>query len=272
MSEKTSGFFEHEGARIAWARDQRASDRVICAAHPSEEFGAGTASLLADVTGDSVVCVSPSSARLSLEQMVEQVDVVRRGLRVPRWYFWGMSGGGWLSQIYARRYPEALLGIVIESVCACFRARIADPACAFSPYFPAWVEALDALGLIGRTAHAHPSSGDDTEWIALDGIGPVFRRKSGPALLVSPVAISDRMRDVMPRLWEFDARGWLGELRVPALVMCGTADPVVPIAHARRVHEAIPGSKFVLIEGGGHVPTVEKRPEITQAWQAMVKR
>lgn len=49
-----------------------------------------------------------------------------------------MSRGGWLAQIYARRHPDALVGIIVESTCLCFRGRLADSACALSPFFPAW--------------------------------------------------------------------------------------------------------------------------------------
>lgn len=268
MADNSSGSLELGGSRVAWFREQRGSGPVICAAHPVEEFAQGTAALLADVTGGPVVCVSSSDTRLTLEEMVVQVEEVRRELGYERWYYWGMSAGGWLSQLYARRYPESLLGIVIESVCACFRERLADPECVLSPYFPAWRGALEAKGLVDPAAHVQPSCGDDTEWIELEGVGQVFRRVGGAALLVSPIAIGERMRVVMPRLWTFDARSWLEELRVPALVLCGTADPIVPIEHARRVSQAIRGSKLVAIAGGGHVPTVERSAAVTNAWRA----
>jgi pimeloyl-ACP methyl ester carboxylesterase len=69
--------------------------------------------------------------------MVEHIESARRALDRGPWSFWGMSGGGWLAQIYAHRYPEALHAIVVESACPCFRERLADPGCVLSPYFPA---------------------------------------------------------------------------------------------------------------------------------------
>jgi proline iminopeptidase len=268
MADNTSGSLEFGGSRVAWFREHRGPGPVICAAHPVEEFGQSTAALLADMTGCSVVCVSTNDPQLSLEEMVVRVEEVRHELGYDRWYYWGMSGGGWLSQLYARRYPESLLGIVIESVCACFRVRLADPECVISPHYPVWREALSAKGMFDPAAHAKPSSGDGTEWVEIEGVGQVFRRVGGAALLVSPIAIGERMRVVMPRLWTFDAREWLPDLHVPTLVMCGTADPVVPIEHARRVSQSIPAAKFVAIEGGGHVPTVERSVAVTNAWRS----
>lgn len=270
MTDEASGSFELDGTRVAWVREARGSGPVICAAHPADQFERGTAALLADITGCTVVCVNPDTETLSLEQMVEHIDDVRRALGYDRWYFWGMSGGGWLSQLYARHNPDALLGIVIESVCACFRERLADEACVFSPFFPAWREPLQAKGLLDASSHAKPSSGEGTEWNELDGVGQVFRRLGGPALLVSPSPIGEQMKQAMPQLWAFDSRAWLEELRVPALVIAGTADPVVPIEHAKRVAKSIPGAKWVAIDGGGHVPTAERSPAVVAAWRAFL--
>jgi pimeloyl-ACP methyl ester carboxylesterase len=80
------------------------------------------------------------------------------------------------------------------------------------------------------------------------------------------------MRRLMPRFWDFDARPWLGGIRTPALVLCGGQDPLLPVRHARAVHEAVAGSTFVEIEGAGHVPVSERRPEVSEAFRQFVRR
>ena len=44
----------------------------------------------------------------------------------------------------------------------------------------------------------------------------------------------------------------LAAVNVPALVIHGTADPLVPAAHGRDTADAIPGAQLLLIEGMGH--------------------
>jgi len=242
---------------------------TLCAAHPADPLGEGAVELLSAASEARVACVSPR--RPTLEEMVDDVEAVRRSLGVDRWVFWGMSGGGWLAQIYAHRHPDPLAGIIIEGACACFRERLADPACVLSPFHPAWSATLEAAGLLDPASHREAGDADDTEWIEIQGVGSVFRRRNGPALLVSPMPISDRMRRVMPALWTFDSREWLSTIRVPTLVLSGTADPIVPIAHARAVHEAIPGSRWVAVEGAGHVPVAEKRPEVREAVRSFLE-
>jgi pimeloyl-ACP methyl ester carboxylesterase len=238
--------------------------------------------LLSDTTGARVVCVNPRGIGASspvasgqhtytLEQMVDDIETVRDHLGIDRWIFWGMSGGGWLGQIYAQRYPGALTGLILESICSCFRLRLADPACVLSPFYPSWQLTLAERGWISADSHAEASDANTGEWIEVDGVGSVFRRRNGPALLVSPMQVSLEMRAAMPVLWTADTRARLGDIRTRTLVIAGSEDPIVPVSHARALHVAIPASDFLLVEGGGHVPVTQKRPEVAQAVQSFLE-
>src|SRR6187401_602886 len=165
-----------------------------------------------------------------------------------------MSGGGWLGLLYARRYPQSLAAVILESVCACLRERVSDAECILSPQFPAWREALAPQGLLDPSALAAACTRDQLEWVTGPGAGATLRRKKGAAVLVSPVPPSATMNRILPILLELDTRPWLNSLAMPVLVMCGTADAVLPIRHARALYEALPNSEFLAVEGAGHVP------------------
>lgn len=253
---------------------------VVAAAHPASAFGQDTAHLLAETAGICAVCInprglggsSPAPATYGLADMVDDLDAVRVQLGVRRWTFWGMSGGGWIGLQYAHRHPASLDGLVVESACACFRERLADPECVLSPVFPAWQPALAAVGRAAATADEGPASSADVEWIEIESIGAVMCRRSGGALLVSPGALPPEMARALPNLWAFDARPWLPTLAVRTLVVAGTADPIVPLRHVRALHQAIAGSRFVAVQGGGHVPTTERHPQIADAMRRLVTR
>ena len=193
--------------------------------------------------------------------MVDSIEEVRLRLGLDPWVFWGMSGGGWLGQVYAHRYPEALRGVILESVCSCWRLRVADPRCLASPFHPSWRPTLERHGLIDPAAHAATGEVAETEWYEVDGVGSVFRRRGGPALVVSPIPLSQEMRTAMPLFWTVDLRESLPQIRVPTLVIGGTADPIAPLSHVRSLHEAIAGS-WLLIHEGGHVPTTTRDGKI----------
>jgi len=48
------------------------------------------------------------------------------------------------------------------------------------------------------------------------------------------------------------AGGGFGDLATPVLVVHGDRDPVYPLAHGRALHEAVPGSTLLVLEGAGH--------------------
>jgi pimeloyl-ACP methyl ester carboxylesterase len=52
---------------------------------------------------------------------------------------------------------------------------------------------------------------------------------------------------------------------VPTLIICGSADRIIPAAHARRAHTEIPGSYFLEIPGAGHFPQLDRPRELTAA-------
>jgi pimeloyl-ACP methyl ester carboxylesterase len=41
---------------------------------------------------------------------------------------------------------------------------------------------------------------------------------------------------------------------VPTLIVWGERDPMIPVAHGRRAHEAMPGSRLEVFEHAGHFP------------------
>lgn len=241
---------------------------MICAAHPVDRFAEETAQLLSQAARASVTCVSPRPG--SLEAMVDDLEEARRGYGIERWLFWGMSGGGWLAQRYAHRYPGSLTGIIVESADACFRARLTDPTCVLSPAHPLWRAGLEAAGLFDDGAHADAAPLDDVEWVrATDA--EILRRRGGPALMVAPGGVSDAMRAAIPAFWTFDARPWLASIALPTLVIAGERDPIVPARHVRAVADAIQGARYVEIAGAGHVPTSERRAEAADAVRELVR-
>lgn len=44
---------------------------------------------------------------------------------------------------------------------------------------------------------------------------------------------------------------------MPTLIVWGEEDPVIPLAHAHRAHEVIPGSRLEVFSGAGHYPYID---------------
>jgi pimeloyl-ACP methyl ester carboxylesterase len=231
--------------------------REVCAPHPSALFPRETTDLLSSIAAMPVVAVGPPNGATSLEQIVAAMEHKRCSLGVERWVIWGMSGGSFLGQLYAHMYPIATAGLILASSGPYFRTTVEDPDCILSPRNPAWSSKLSAAGLLDGEYETGP-----TAWEIVVGVGWVFRRASAAALVVSPEEPSVELQAIMPALWTYDARPWLGTISAPTLVMCGTADPVVPLRHAETLAALIPNARFVAIDGAGHIPLTDHRVEV----------
>lgn len=65
----------------------------------------------------------------------------------------------------------------------------------------------------------------------------------------------------------FDIRGQLAQIRVPTLIIGGTADRMTPLRFSTYLHEQIIGSQLVSVEGGGHMMALEQPQVVAGAVQ-----
>jgi 3-oxoadipate enol-lactonase/4-carboxymuconolactone decarboxylase len=63
----------------------------------------------------------------------------------------------------------------------------------------------------------------------------------------------------------FDFGGQAGDVRQPALVLCGAEDQMVPAALSEQLAKALPGSEVASIVGAGHMLMMEKPLEVSAA-------
>ena len=258
-----------------------AAGGVVAAAHPMVSLGIEPLSLLAGVTGARVLALNgrglgsasrvTSSDDTGLDRMVDDFEEARHALGQPRWLWWGMSAGGYLGLHYAHRHPEAFAGLLLDSTAACFRAAVLDPASMLSPEHPRWRDGLARAGLVGPIDDARVVD-ERLAWLDVDGVGRVLRLVDGPAILVSPIDPPPGMRRGVAALWRFDARPWLATIRMPTLVLAGPEDPIVPIAHPRALHAAIPGAEWLAPPGAGHTPVSVDPVAIAAAVRPFLRR
>lgn len=77
-------------------------------------------------------------------------------------------------------------------------------------------------------------------------------RSSRTAAVDRAISIAGTARQAGACLVRPSRREALGNLRVPALVIHGSADPLVPFENGRRTAEAIPGARLLVLEEAGH--------------------
>jgi 3-oxoadipate enol-lactonase len=80
--------------------------------------------------------------------------------------------------------------------------------------------------------------------------------------------IADQDRKVMVSAWKeamaFDSRLRLAEIRCPTLVVAASDDGAVPLHHAKMLHDGIPGSRLVIVNGADHALIWTRPDEFVQ--------
>lgn len=75
---------------------------------------------------------------------------------------------------------------------------------------------------------------------------------------------------IIPKMESWDFRPRLASLRLPVLVIQGT-DDLVPVEASREWAAAIPGARFLAIEGSGHHPYLERPQEFFPAAETFLR-
>jgi pimeloyl-ACP methyl ester carboxylesterase len=81
------------------------------------------------------------------------------------------------------------------------------------------------------------------------------------------ILLAQRVRETWPMLnamLDDDLYPRLGEIGVPALVLCGTHDRTCPAWHSRELAARIPGSRGLWLEGKGHMLSFEAEDAIVE--------
>jgi len=58
---------------------------------------------------------------------------------------------------------------------------------------------------------------------------------------------------------------------MPVLIMWGARDPIIPVGHGERAHEAIPGSRLEIFDGVGHLPQLEAPSRFVTALERFIE-
>jgi pimeloyl-ACP methyl ester carboxylesterase len=171
----------------------------------------------------------------------------------------GLSMGGYIAFEFLRRWRQRVRGLVLLDT----RAEADTPD-----------------GKKNRDAAAATAREQGAEAIAEAMLPKVL----GASTLAGAPATVERVRAMMAATPVAGIVGALGAMRdrpdstpmlpglagVPTLVIVGDEDELTPPAQARAMADAIPGASLVVIRSAGHLPTIERPAETTDALLAFL--
>jgi len=227
-----------------------------------DERGSGKSEKLEDPSGYTV------------ENMAEDVEAVRQGLKLGKIGLLGHSCGGVLAQAYALKYQRNLTHLVLCSTFhstremnQVFRRMMAE----MDPELRNRIESLEKAGLYGRGKVFERNRYSNDYMVAAWGEGYfpyLYQRRPDPNY--DPVANGIMSWDLYREMWgssgEFIINGnlksveygdRLNSITVPTLITAGDHDECAP-SLSREMHEKISGSKLVILPQSGHMTFVDQ--------------
>jgi pimeloyl-ACP methyl ester carboxylesterase len=200
----------------------------------------------------------PSPVPYTLIDMTQDVVALLDHLGITRTHVVGASLGGMIAQILAATEPDrvASLGIIMSTTGKPFSAP------------PAWRVIKLAFDPPAKDASAEEKLAFEVRNIAVFN-GPNFLPSDGE-LRQRVQQLADRCSYPPGMLRQFDAVLGTGSLleyskaiTAPTVVLHGSADPMLRPHNGRAVAAAIPGARFVVVDGMGHdLPEPVWRPII----------
>jgi pimeloyl-ACP methyl ester carboxylesterase len=200
----------------------------------------------------------PRGASYSLDDMAGDAVGLLDHLGLAAAHIVGVSMGGMIAQLIAINHPQRVLSLVsIMSTTGARRVGRPQPRVALRMLRRARV---DRDGYIEDHIQTYRTIGS-----RVFEFDEERKRERAARLFARGVHPAGSARQLAAIITARDRTAALHELRVPATVIHGEADPLVDISGGRATAKAIPGATLVTIPGMGHDLPRELWPQVIDA-------
>ena len=193
---------------------------------------------------------------IGIEQFIASIDRVTHSLDVDQFTLVGSSMGGHTAWAYALAHPEKLDGLVLVDSAGWLDApgegdkepmifKLLRNGLARNVMKDLDMSALIRAGLEDSFADPELVTDEMVERYSAMSRAPCHRE----ALLKIMSGTTLRVPASKERL---------SAIAVPTLILHGDTDNLIPVAHAEKFADAIPGSKLIIYPETGHIPQEEQ--------------
>jgi pimeloyl-ACP methyl ester carboxylesterase len=194
-------------------------------------------------------CYPPGEIPYSIHDLVDDAIGVLDSFGIEKAHFVGMSLGGMIAQVAALKDPSRVWSIT----------AIASGIFDDRPDLPPIGESI--LSYHARAAEVDWGNEQSVQeylvggWKLLNGTRHVFNEHRAGELATEEIHRANSLLSMFNHARLTGAEelyGKVNTLRISLLVIHGTEDPVLPLPHGKALADAVPNSRLVILEGGGH--------------------
>lgn len=195
----------------------------------------------------------------TIEQMVDDLEALRKHLGLGQVHLLGNSFGGMMAQVYATRYPKSIKKIILVTT---------------TPSADFWEEAQEMAEKMGTEEQkavipdlfeGRVKNDDDlSKWWEV--VLPLYFYNKNKQLFdemggrtIHALEVSNFM--FAHEIPHYDVREKLGNVQNETLVIGSEHDWVTPLSQSKLIHDLLPNSELFVFENSGHMPFIEE-PEL----------
>lgn len=201
------------------------------------------------------------TARLSVDQYVEDIEGLRKSLGLKKIHLLGHSFGGLMSLLYATKYPENLQSLILVGA-GCAKDSTTMPKTAKTVEQRTTQADKDTVAKMTAAGYFNTREGRSKLFPIL--WKPYVYDKEKTRLIST--SISDSFSFIMKHIGKTFATSVLYDklnerltvVKMPTLILHGDFDPL-PLSTAELTHQLVKNSKLVVFKNCGHFPFIEQQ-------------
>lgn len=194
-----------------------------------------------------------SEGPATMNRMAQDVAHLLDHLEIARAVIGGLSMGGYVALAFYKQFPSRVRALVLADTRAqadteeAKQTRAQQAEKALSEGMAGIADAMLPKLLTPETVSKRPD---------------VVKRVRDMMLKTKPEGAASALWGMAER---DDQTGLLSRITSPASILVGAEDAITPVADSERMHNAIAGSRLVVLENAGHVSNLERTEEFNKA-------